>query len=264
MEPTRKRKMLAVALTVALGCLNGCHAESNKQENRKALVQYWTHTGNEHCVTLVGVPYCFLKKDIQTASFPTDSRAGFLFTAPANDPDLVKCAEPWYAVDWENIPYPNIHMTVSELKSGAYDVHSDGRAHNHKYWHVFDIEMGIDDTEIGGPSHFVAPKQRIPYFGEQCLKLNSNDLRNREALCYGGNLDKGEPAYFWGCDAEGSEPNPACMSNFYLRNLEYGVTSSRKCAPFMSNKLIRFAISFVEQGRVRAQNLSTKPKRPIE
>jgi hypothetical protein len=261
------KNALAIAkhgtITVSLFLLTGCLDNSN-YEMLKKNVHYWTYTGKEQCVNLEGVPYCFLKKDIDAASFPTDAGAGFLFMAPTDDPDLVDCAKPWYNIDWESKPYPNIHMTFSEPNFSSNDVHSDGRVHKHKYWHVLDSELGKDDAELGSPSHFVEPKQTINYFGEKCLKLNDKDLLNREALCYGGDFNKGEPAYFWGCDAEGSEPNSSCKNTFFYKTLEYSVTSSRKCAPFMNNKLRDFAINFVEQGRKRAQELGAKPKRPME
>jgi hypothetical protein len=254
-------KTLAIAkhgtITVSLFLLTGCLDKFNYKMLKKN-VHYWTYTGKEQCVNLEGVPYCFLKKGIDAASFPTDAGAGFLFMAPTDDPDLVDCAKPWYNIDWESKPYPNIHMTVSEaywIDDKRRDTIAD------KYRRVYDIELEKKLTKF---SHFVEPKQAINYFGEQCLKLNDKDLLNREALCYGGDFNKGEPAYFWGCDAEGSDPNPSCKNEFFYKSLEYSVTSSKKCAPFMNSKLRDFALKFVEQGRKRAQELGTKPKLPME
>lgn len=251
-----KQVFTAAKLATTLFLLTGCLDKSNA-DKLKINVHYWTYTGVEQCVNLDGVPYCFLKKDIDAASFPTDASAGFLFMAPTDDPDLVKCAEPAYRVDWENYPYPNIHMTVGELPVRK------GNGLDAMYKRMLNWKL---DKGPRGLYDFVKPIQYIDYYGEKCLKLVDKASRNsnREALCYGGDFNKDEPAYFWGCQKEGSEPNPSCRNDFLYKTLEYGVSSSRKCAPFMNNKLRDFAINFVEQGRKRAEHFSNMPKRSME
>jgi hypothetical protein len=222
----------------------GCHSASSG-DIQKVNVNYWTKTGNESCVKMSGIPYCFLKKDVEAQSFPTDSGAGFLFRVETDDPVLVDCAEDSYRVGWEWRPYPNIKMTVSEARridDRRMDTISE------KYKRVRENELGKNAI------HIVEPRRYIDYFGEKCLQLNEKDLSGREALCHGGDYDKGEVAYFWGCSVDGSVPNPSCKYRFYYKNLEYSVTTSKRCAPFFANKLRDFALKFVDQGRLRALN----------
>jgi hypothetical protein len=242
-----QRSKLKLCLLTAFS-LSACYSKPSEAEQLKKRVFYWTMTGAESCVKMSGVPYCFLKKDIEAQSFPTDSGAGFLFMAPTDDPILVDCAKDWYKVNWEDRPYPNIHMTVSEavwIDDKRRDTISD------KYRRVYNLELNIasKDTSYIQHDHIVEPRQYIDYFGEKCLKLNDQDLGGREALCYGGDYSKGEPAYFWGCSKEGSAI-PSCRYHFFYRDLEYTVTSSKKCAPHME-RLRDFAIKFVAEGDSR-------------
>jgi hypothetical protein len=232
--------------------LSACYSKPSEAEQLKKRVFYWTMTGAESCVKMSGVPYCFLKKDIEAQSFPTDSGAGFLFMAPTDDPVLVDCAKDWYKVDWEDRPYPNIHMTVSEA-GWIDDKRRDTIADRYKRMH--DLELNIPSTDVGfiKNDHIVEPRQYIYYFGEQCLKLNEKDLIGREALCYGGDFNKGDLAYFWGCNKKnGHFTNPSCKYSFFYKNLAYGFTTSKKCAPYM-HKIRDFVINFVDAGESRFQ-----------
>lgn len=244
-----------IVLSILLGSCNILPSEKPLKIN----VVYWTYTGAEQCVDLSGVPYCFLKKDIAAANFITDAEAGFLFAAPTDDPNLVDCERDRNLTDWEGHPYPNIQMTVGEVRG-------EGDTIDKKFTRVLNLELGVPIPENGYSKgyHIIEPKQYIEYYGESCLKLNDRDLGGREALCYGGNFEKGEVGYFWGCVADGSVPFPSCDNKFYFGRLEYSVTASKKCAPYMNNKLRDFAINFVDNGRKRAQILSTKPRQPIK
>jgi hypothetical protein len=244
-----------VVLAILLG---GCNVLPSEKPG-KINVFYWTHTGAERCVDLSGVPYCFLKNDIAAANFITDPEAGFLFAAPIDDPSLVDCEREGNLIDWESHPYPNIQMTVGEVRG-------EGDTIDKKFRRVLNLELGVPIPENGYSKGYniIEPKQYIEYYGENCLKLNDRDLGGREALCYGGNFEKGEVGYFWGCNADGSVPFPSCNNQFYYRRLEYSVTAGKACAPYMNNKLRDFAINFVDEGRKRAQALSTKPRQPIK
>lgn len=239
--------------------LGGCYAKP-AEDSLKINVRYWTHTGTERCVNLADVPYCFLNKDIEASSFATDASAGFLFMAPTDDPDLVECDRDHYQIDWEQRPYPNIQMTVGEVRS------PEGDTIEKKYRRVYDLQLSAPSHNTADLSrnYILEPRKYIDYFGEKCLKLSDEDLLQRDALCFGGNFEEGEPAYFWACRRDGKDTYPSCKYRLFYKNLEYTVTVNKKCAPFMNEKIRDFALNFVERGKQRSKDLSIKSKQLIQ
>lgn len=224
-----RQALISGAIIVA----SGCTSEAGNSQALQETITYWGKAGWFTCTKMAGDSYCFPDKHIDAKAFETDSAAGFLIIMPVSDRDIVKCNEARWRLRSTSFPYPSVQLEISEPNR-----HDDIYSWYHR----------VKNLRTGPESDIVFPITNKNYWGEMCPIAKARSLMHEEMICYGGDINKGGPAYFFSCMRYGSVPYPSCIDEYAYKKLIFNISYDRECGHF-HRKIREMAIDYVNLAR---------------
>jgi hypothetical protein len=182
---------------------------------------------------MAGRNYCFEERLIAAQAWQTDSRPGFLINVPVSDPELVDCNKHSYLLSSDQFnPFPSVHVSFGEDKSEGYDSKTRKIVFDSTEKYFDRMYKSFYSESYGGLyGDVIIPFESLRYYGMNCLKTKADAVYHKDFECHVGKYGDIPPPHFFSCDRDESVPFPGCRNTMFYRDMRFGISYNKKCAP---------------------------------
>lgn len=235
---------LRIFVSYVLLTLIGC-GPSSSSKKEGVNFEYWSSKPGYICAKMGGKNYCFNEKSVVAKSWETDPAPRFLINMPISAPELIECNSQRYLLNHDKSP-----SVLVDFGHGG-----NQRAIREMTERYGDTPRAVFESMnrgfyygggIGKSGDIIFPHQSVNYYGMKCVKTKQNSTYHQEFECHGGSYAETPPPHFFSCDRNGSVPFPGCSNWMFYKNLDFGISYSKKCAPYNAS-IRRLVVKYIDR-----------------